>query len=63
MTKNKKTHCKVKGCTQNNEFHFCRFCKNQDSKHFAIDCPDSIILYHAAKVDFLEIDNGIGEID
>lgn len=54
--------CKVKNCTQNHSEHYCRFCDKDDADHFALECPDSTFLFHATKLDYLEMDNGIREI-
>lgn len=54
--------CKAPGCHENHKKHYCRFCKSKNSHHVARDCPKSIELYHATKIEYLEMDNGIGEI-
>lgn len=54
--------CKVQGCHEGHQKHYCRFCKSSDSNHFAKDCPDTVELYHATHVKNLEMDSGIGEI-
>ncbi|CEM31365.1 unnamed protein product [Vitrella brassicaformis CCMP3155] len=30
--------CRVPGCTEKHKAHFCKWCKNQNSNHFARDC-------------------------
>lgn len=41
-----KKHCLVKGCTDNHNHHYCKFCKSTDSNHFSSKCPRGPDSYH-----------------
>ena len=38
--------CRVHGCIENHQFHYCKTCKNKDSDHFTSACPSSNYLSH-----------------
>lgn len=54
--------CKVKECDENHLKHHCAFCGSNDSDHFARDCPNAVFLFHATKVEYLEMNQGIREM-
>lgn len=45
--------CKVVGCHDKHNKHYCRICSNGDADHFSTVCPEGITLYHGTRVNFV----------
>lgn len=50
---NLSVHCRIYGCTERHQKHYCRVCQNKDSDHYAKDCPESIVAYHGTSSNVL----------
>ena len=51
--------CRVHGCTQRHNSHYCRLCEDNNSNHFSHACPQGIQLYHVTALSNIR---GIAEI-
>lgn len=42
--------CNVDRCRKKHRSHYCRLCEDDDSDHFASECPKSRTLYHGTRI-------------
>ena len=45
--------CKVSGCEEDHEKHYCKLCKTKDVDHFSGNCPAGTTLYHGTNINVI----------
>lgn len=48
-----RSNCGIVGCVKNHSTHTCFFCSKQND-HFSINCPETIEVFHATKLCYLD---------